>query len=274
MEQEINQCIDAPDTRDWKFSEFIKFQEFAQWNNLVRLEDLVKIQNQWSVWACSDFGMTHIVNWYNVKEWKDNWQQYKQLDAMIRWNNWDKVASLQGWLKRAKKEWLIDWRLRLDWNTVDEMNKQVRQALNELWKLIYTWNSNWDWTKTKTTKILQFRTDWKFVWHCWDIVKEVEYMWKLIYRCPNSYWEWRSDKWYFHLDPKDILKIYSKYVVLDHDDSNVFKYFKALQYAKESIRVLKKLYPLSDRPVQEFFEKAWVGKFLMTYYKLTDADII
>jgi len=270
---EVNNAIDAPDSRDRKFSEYLSLEEYAQGNSLTWLEDLVKIQNQGSVGACTDFGITHISNGYNVKERYDHGETYPQLDAMKLWNEGDKIPSLQAGLKRHKKRWLISGRMIADGKTVDEMNNQVRRAIKEMGKLIYSWCSKGDRSLTRKNKILTFRTDNQFVGHCRDIVNEVEYAWEMMYKAPNSYGDKRWDKGYFYVRKLDIMRIYSKYIVIDKDDSGLFEYYKALQLAKNFIKAGKEFYKFAPADLQLWLEGLKISEKLMLRFKFTEQDL-
>lgn len=268
-----NDAIDVPDSRDYPFEEFLAFKEFAQGNPIpIWMEDVVKIQNQWSVWACTRFWMTHISNGYNCYERQQNGKVYDQLDAMTEWEKWDKVLTLQNALKQFKKEWLIDGYCSIKNSyPTDKMIEMVDIAI-DIWKLIYTWSLKWD--RSKIGRYLEYvdRTDSKVNWHAFGLVKSVIFKGKKMYKLPNSWGDKWWDEWYFYLDPEDLPLLYTKYVVLDKDDREVFKYFEALQYAKQIVKDCKKLY-WTNPPSEVAMKIHEMADFLRQFYKFSDSEL-
>lgn len=215
MVKEINQCIDIPDSRDYTRE---NFEEFALGNSKIRPKDKVIVQNQWSVWACTRFGITHVVNGNNLLEYSDAWFVYNQINAMDVWNRSDKSILLQSAVNQMKNEWLIAWYVRP--KTIEQMKKSL-----DLWYFIYTGSNNWDWGKTRSTKIYALRTDGKIVWHAYAIVWYNDVWWIAI----NSYWPKRWDKWYFTIPFEYTDKLFTKYSIIDK--ANNFSEFKVKEKA-------------------------------------------
>lgn len=264
-------CIDAPDNRDYPYDERVGFksimEEAKATPNYIRDENKVTIQNQWSVGACTRFALVHLINAYNIKEYELNWEKYTQLDAMEVWNRGDKQLTLQAALKQAVSEWLI-----AGYTTIVKtrpLEKQI-QLINEAldgWKLIYSGSLSCNRSKTKQTK--QFTYDpTRKNGHAHGIVKKNPFgnYFGYRYMSPNSRGASRWDKWYFHTDPADIKYRYTKYVIIDQDDSAKFKLFKAIQKAKQIKPLCSDLYALGDQVIKTYFEKIQIGKFLSDQY--------
>lgn len=221
MVKEINQCIDAPDSRDYCWE---NFEEFANGKTKQRPQDDVTVQNQGSVWACTRFGIVHIVNGNNILEYKKEWYNYQQIDAMEVWLRGNQQPYLQIALKQMKDEWLIQWYVVV--NTEEQMKKAL-----DMWYFIYTGSSNWDWTATKKSKIYSTRADGKFVWHAFALVWYNTTGWIAI----NSYWPKWANKGYFTIPFKYTSSLYTRYAIIDKTDN--FAIFKV----KEKAFTLQKL---------------------------------
>jgi hypothetical protein len=204
-----------PDSKDYSRT---SFEEFASGWDKQRPRDIVVVQNQWNVWACTRFGITHVVNGNNILEYSKEWLTYSQIDAMDVWNRGNKSLTLQSALKQMISEWLIEWYVQP--KTIEQIKASI-----DGWYYIYTGSSNCDWWKTKLSKVYVLRTDWKFVWHAYALVWYTDVWWLAI----NSRWPTRADKWYFTIPFEYTDKLYTKYSIIDKSDN--FEQFKVKEKA-------------------------------------------
>ena len=233
LDYQDNLCLDTPDSRDYSAEDYQEVAMGIEWKK--RPEDKVEVQNQGKEWACTRFWLTHVNNGQNIIEYEANWSEYTQIKAIDVWNRSNKVLSLQSALAQFKTEWLIEGWVRIDRYPSDKAKAiiQMKQAI-DMWNFVYTWSESWDWSKTwKKPYIYQLRTDWKIVGHAWSIVEydDTTQMFKAI----NSRWPTRWDKGYFYVPYEMIDKLFSKYCIIDKDNSDIFKNFKRKQKAKELV---------------------------------------
>jgi len=146
-----------------------------------------------------------------------------------------------------KKELKIDWRVTIPNTTeINEMNRQMKKAL-DLWKFIYTWSWNWDRQTTGKTWIYTLRTDGKFVGHAWSIIDYDDTKW---YLAINSFGKDRWVGWYFRLPFELANRIYSKNVIIDHND-NLFSQVVVKAKAINIIKACQSYYPTTDTVSQQ-----------------------
>lgn len=263
---EENNCYDMPDNRDYPFDEYI---EFAEWIEKKRPYNDLIVYNQWATPACTRYALMHIVNAQNIIEYKENWQIYEQIDPITIRTNWNKIKSLQSALSEVRRLWLIEWSAKIFYKNETELLQSMKKAI-DMWMYIYTGSSNGDWAKIKQTGIYTIRTDWKFVWHAWDIIDYDDT--KQAFKCINSYWNKRWLKWYFRLPYPMITKIYSKYPIIDKDDSWKFQIFKDKQKAKQVAKLNKELY--TTAPNQDMKDTLHeTNNKLRLYYDFTDKEL-
>ena len=227
-----NYCVDTPSPKDYPAQEYIEMALGAgDPVNFPYKEEIV--WDQWQTGACSRFGITHGNNGQNILEWIRNWLTYAQLNPMDVWNRSDKSIALLSALGQFKTEWLI-----VGYTAVPRIPSDksaalmtMKQAL-DLGQFIYTGSDNGNWVLTGTKPyIYTLRTDWRIVGHCWCIVgyDNATQLFKVI----NSRWPTWGDKGYFYLRFEDIDKIFTKYCLIDKDDSQIFARFKRQQKAKQ-----------------------------------------
>jgi len=265
-------AYDKPESRDFPFQDY---NEFARSENEIekRPKQKMKIQNQWWTPACTIYAATHILNAMNIIEDKKLWLNRDQIDpASLRTQfcaeRWDysSWSSIQTIANRMKKKWYISWYVTIK-NEEDNsiVERQVDSAL-AMWKFIYTWSAHWDRPAIQKTGEYSERADWKFVGHAWDIVierKDWDY-----YRCLNSYWENRWPYWwYFKLHKSFLNKIYSKLLLIDKDDSNMFSRFEEIQKIKQAVALLRQVYNSTTLDsVKNYLEKEQFGKNFSEIY--------
>ena len=233
IDYQDNLCIDVPSSNDYDAWEF---QEMAMGTDVIKFpQDKVIVWDQWNVWACTRFWLTHLNNGQNVLEYERNWQEYKQLNPMDERNKSNKVLSLQDALTQFKTEWLIEGYVRIDRFPKDKPTAilQMKQAI-DMGHFVYTGSDNWNWQATwKKPYIYTLRTDGKIVGHAWSIIAYDDE--KQLFKVINSWWPTWGDKWYFYLPYELIDKIFSKYCIIDKDNSWVFTKFKNQQQASQLV---------------------------------------
>lgn len=265
-------AYDQPEKRDYPFQDY---DEFARSEEKVqkRPKDELKVQNQWWTPACTMYWATHIVNAMNIIEDKKLGLDRKQVDPADLWNqfcaergnyvSWATIQSIAVWMK--KKGYISGFVTIDNWAELSVIEKQVDQAL-AMWNFIYTGSRSGDWAKIKKTGIYSERADGKFVWHARDIVierKEWDY-----YICLNSYGEERWPlKWYFKLHRNDLKKIYSKLILIDKDDSNLFGRFEEIQKVKQAVNLLRQVHASTTLDwVKNYLEKLQMWEHFSTIY--------
>jgi hypothetical protein len=196
-----------------------------------------------SCWCC---GITHISNAMNICEYNSYGRTYNQLSPELWWLEYLKEnpqaqyewSSLQNWLKWAKNKELISW-YSVVWDI-----ESAKNAIDNN-RLIYTGSLNWDWVKVKEQKIYWNKE--KSYWHLFCIVSYNN----LWFIAVNSWW---PDNWYF-LIPYDLWNtLYTKYVVTDQVDLNVYEKYKHL---KE--RISKMNYLTYYKEYTKVKDKYWIN---------------
>lgn len=228
-----NLCFDSPDTRDYSAQQYIDMAMGTE--SYERPTKEVIIQDQKKTSACTRYASVVINNGQNINEYNKNWQKYDQIDPLIVWNRGNKNLTLTSALSQLKTEGLIAGRTAIKKVPSDKSQAilTMKQAI-DMGNYIFTWSDNGDWGKTWTAPFTYtLRTDGRIVWHAWAIVTYDES--KQMFKCPNSRWPKRWDKWYFRLRYEDIDKIFTKYCIIDKDDSWVFAKFARKQKAIELV---------------------------------------
>jgi len=193
--------------------------EYAEWLSKWKIADKYKIKvrnqnaNQDTLKWCSAYWLTGIYNWYQLREYDENWIEFEQEDPRWKWlafqaerwypNSW---ASLQEMMSFFKKRGLIDGYVKS--TTVQE----CRNAINN-WCLIYTWSNKCNWSKTSKAK--KFVYDPNGAAHCF-FIEDFNDEWFIAV---NSFWENRWDNGRFTIPFDDYGNIYSTYAIIDHDDT-------------------------------------------------------
>ena len=100
----------------------ITWEEYAEWGTGKRIADKYKIKvwnqnaNKDTLKWCSAYWLTWIFNWYQLREYDENWIEFEQEDPRWKWlafqaergypNSW---ASLQDMMSFFRRRGLIDW---------------------------------------------------------------------------------------------------------------------------------------------------------------------
>lgn len=259
-------AFDSPDSRDYKFEDFLEYAEW-EWKKWEWPEQEIKVFNQGSQPSCTVHAAMHCINALNLNEDRVNWYPPReQIDPSTIWeqycaergdyNSWSSIQTIASWMKR---KWYIEWYVTLSNDvSLEKMQDQLDKALT-MW-VIYTGSAWGDWNKIKKTGIYSESNPKYFMWHARNIViiaKEWDY-----YKCMNSYWENRWPyKWYFLLHKNDINKIYSKILFIDKDDSALFKNFIEIQKIKQAINLFRVVYHTTTNvKLQQFLESVQMGK--------------
>ena len=270
-----NVPLDRPTKQDYQF--FIPDSYWA-WEPLWRPKDKIKLQDQHQTPACGCFWGYHIVNANNINEDTVNWWNREQITIMNKWNEFCKErwysnhgTDLQTFAAWMKNKLDIDGYSTIS-NTLsqEEQVKKIRQALS-LWKFIYTGSQHWDWGYAWSTGIYKTRTDGKIVWHLYALVMDVPE--KQAFLCPNSWGTDRGEDWYFYLPYSEIKNIYTKLVIFDKDDSGLFLKIKEKSQAMEWVRQLKKIYAITQLPLNDKKLCKSLADSLRIIYWFTDKDL-
>lgn len=257
-------CIDSPSKKDYTLEDFPELLDTksADWISNKFPDKTFTVFNQKSTPGCTRYWLWHIINAYNITEREKQWDIFTQIDPLEPWNRfcsqrwyYNTGSSLQSALDQWKKELYITWYI-----AVNDVEK-AKLAIDK-WLYIYTGSSNGDWTTTKKTGTYTKRTDWKFVWHAWNIIDRDSIKW---FKCTNSYWpDWGKEKWFFWL-PYDMWdETYTKYIIIDKDDTGYFNMKKNIIKAKELLMTLKEFYTYSPKETQDVISA--LGKRLRIDY--------
>lgn len=201
----------------WKYD--IQWEDYVEWAKGKKFPwKKLKVRNQNAykdtVSGCWVYGLTYIYNGNQINEFEDKWIEFEQEDPRWkwytfqaeRWNPWNVWSSLQECMSFFKKRWLIDWYVKC--NTIEE----CKNALNN-WCWIYTWTTKCNWKQAKANKEFAYDPNWAA--HCIAIVDYDDTGFISI----NSFGEYWWDKWYFHINYDMFDNLFSKYAIVDHDDS-------------------------------------------------------
>lgn len=209
----LNAVYDNPSEHD------ILWEEYAEWLSKWKLADKYKIKvrnqnaNNDTLKWCSAYGLTGIYNWYQLREYDENWIEFEQDDPRRKWlafqaergypNSW---ASLQDMMSFFKRRWLIGWYARC--KTVEECKNAINNGF-----LIYTWSNKCSWSKTSKAKKFVYDTSWAA--HCFFVENYSDEGFTAV----NSFWETWWDNGRFTIPFDDYWNIYSTYAIIDHDDT-------------------------------------------------------
>lgn len=268
MIKPITWCFDVPDKRDFPFSEFEGFIEWLPVDKKRPYNDIVKF-NQENLPACTRYALMHINNAQNFLEYKENWLPYVQIDPKDERAKWNQVKSLQAALAQAKKEWLITWYLVLDWDTPEKLIEQTRKAIS-LWMYVYTGSDNCNWSETGKTGLYTVTTK-SAVWHARPIIDFTDDA-RLFHELNSRWADWWPKWWYFDLKYEDIDKTFTRYAIIDKDDSGKFDWFKRQQKAEQFVRLAKELRAKeTELSHQEALNNA--ANAMRESYKFTDKNL-
>lgn len=264
--EELYDALDAADSRAYKFSDF---EDVLEWDGKTFPYDKEIMFDQKETPACTRYGVTLLSNGANILEWQRHWKDYAQIDPAIIWRRSNKVKTLQAAMDQMKKEKLIKAYLMID--------KKWQEGLNQLKKAIdfglflYTWSSNWDRTKTWTTK-RYVKNKNKFIGHAWGIVWYSDETQE--FKCINSFGKERGDQGYFYLPYSLVFTpgFYTIHAIVDVDNSSYFDDSIEKQWAKQIVRDAKKIYEnTKNKDVQK--KVGGIATFFRTTYKFTDSDL-
>jgi C1A family cysteine protease len=96
---------------------------------------------------------------------------------------------------------------------------------------------------------------------------------KQAFLCPNSWGTDRGEDWYFYLPYSEIKNIYTKLVIFDKDDSGLFLKIKEKSQAMEWVRQLKKIYAITQLPLNDKKLCKSLADSLRIIYWFTDKDL-
>lgn len=269
MDQELRvfNCIDVPDSRDFKFDDFLDFAE--GWTDKVtkRPYDKLTVQDQWQIWACTDFACGHLSNANNINEYINNGYEYDQVDLMNFWNAHDRIPALQSAMKRWRTAGYIQWNMVVPKSiNIDETVAKVRKVFS-LWMWIYTWSADGMWNTWKAPYNYVKSTDGKRRGHARDIVDDQPSARRFV--CLTSFWPKRWDKGYFYLPYEDLQSTYSLNAIIDKDDSGVFAAFKKNQVVAQWLQTAAtKIYPDAPAQAKALFDQRQISHNLKPIYWL------
>jgi len=255
-------AVDKSDSRDYLYADYM--HEYAT-GKLWPIRDTLinKIYDQFdqssTYKACTCYWLWIINNWNNLAEYWSKWFDYEQQDPKwlrhtfqsTRWypNKW---SSLQEMMRFYKKMWLIDWYMRA--NTIEECKHAIDNGF-----LIYTWTKSCNWRETSKKKAFVYKKNWW--WHCFSIVWYND-KWFIA---ANSFGTDRWDAWYFTIPYDDYKYLYSKYVIIDKDDTWTLK---NLEYQREFQKAIELWITNWDRPNDKASRKEVAVMIYRLYKKL------
>ena len=214
--------IDSPDEKD------IPYEVLFWWENDNSNKIDERIVNKYitifnqnedrkTYMACWCYWIYHISNILNILEYWKQWLPYNEINPSIPWIEYLKEnpqaqytwSSLQTWLNKLTKNWLISWYTKL--TTIEEWKNAI-----DSWRWIYTWSMNWDWNKVKTNKIYWVKD--KSYWHLFCIYWYNDFWFLAI----NSYWK---NDWIFTIPYEYWDTLYSRYAISDKKDLWDFSFY-------------------------------------------------
>lgn len=212
-----NATCDEPSKYDILWSEYA-WEEYWEWGK-GKLADKYKIKvrnqnaNTDTTKACSCYGLTWVYNWYQLREYDENWIEFEQEDPRRKWlafqaergypNKW---ASLQDMMSFFKKRGLIDWYVKC--KNVQECKNAINNGF-----LVYTWSNKCNWSKAWKAKEFVYDVNWAA--HLFFIENYNDNGFIAV----NSFWEKWGDNGRFTIPFDQYWNIYSTYAIIDHDDS-------------------------------------------------------
>lgn len=257
----IDSCIETPDNRDYKFENLI--EEYAEGETIHKKRpDNTTVFNQGKTPMCTWYSLTHIYNWENINEYKNNWMVFTEKDPWDFEDTWDR--SINNRLLEFKRAGMIEWYTTIEKTNTNKVNL-IKNAI-DLGMFISTGSNNWDWLKIKTKKSYVVRTDGKRVWHAWCIVDYDDT--KQSFKCKNSWWPQWGDGWYFWLPYSMVYNIYGCYPVIDKDETGKFKRFKLKEKAKQLVNIAKDIYTNWDNATKQFLESVQIWTWFTKNYDL------
>lgn len=270
-------AFDSPTSRDYSFDSYISlkdmsWEETAKWLS-VNIKEKLSIQNQWQTPACTMFSWIHVVNANNIVEDSLFWVNRKQIDAAQKWLafcaerkdyiSWSSIQTNADWLKKNN---LISWYVTIKrWLPLEESIPQMKKAL-DMWYFIATGSASGNWNRIKQTWIYEERTDGYFVWHARCIVWYEEDN----FRAVNSYWpqRWKYNGM-FKVPFNQVKYLYSKLILLDFNDKNIFDKLQEVEKVKQALGLLRDIYRLADIPVKKYLESLQLWKKFSELYNTT-----
>jgi hypothetical protein len=249
------QAVDTTDTRDYIYEDIYMKDH---WNGIkagpIWDTAKMKIYNQFdqtsTYKACSCYGLWWVYNGNNVEEYWQKEIEFEQEDPknkrfpfQAKRGRPNEGASLQNMMKFYIKRERIEWYLKV--NTEDGMKNAIDNQF-----LIYSGTKYASWRKTWA--------EWKFVyyknwgWHCFFIVWYDD-----IGRiCVNSFGKKRGKDWYFTVPYADTKYLFTRYAIVDHDDTGVLKNMEYQKEILESIALWLTDWTRPKEPASR--EEVWV----------------
>lgn len=255
----IDACVDIPTENDYRFEDM----EFADGDVIKKRPENTTVFNQWQTPMCTYYAAMHVSNAQNILEYASVWETYTEIDPWKFFID-NRPHSVQDRAMQMRELGFILWYTTISNNRADKLGDIKKAIDNGLF--ISTGSNNGDWTKTKKTKIYTLRTDWKIVWHAWDMVSYDDNT-KLI-KCKNSRWPGRCDKWYFYLRYEDVYKVYSCLAFIDKSNTEALLRAKNKSKARLLVDSAKSLYNDADEETKKFLESIQLGKRFTEKYWL------
>lgn len=228
--------IDIPDDRDWVYEDcledIVEGDTKASWDR-----NIMKVYNQFdqasTYKACGSYSLWVIYNWNNIHEYAKHWIDFEQENPKNKWLSFQASrgypnigSSLQENMNFYRKMWWIDATARID--TLQGMKNALKN-----WAFIYTGSSKCSRPKASQQKRFVYDTNWAP--HAFSIIADEPATREFI--AINSFWVSRWDKWYFAIPYSDIEHLFTRYAIIDKDDTWLIKNLKYEQEFKEAVEL-------------------------------------
>lgn len=279
LKSQLDFCIDQPDSGEYSFQEYL-LERGEEWRGTkIRLEEYFKVLNQKLTPMCSYYWVIAGVNMNNIREDLDTeWQIVRdQIDPTQK--PVDNIRNLFTRVNNARKEWLIEWFVsiaRVGDNTPtgvmtkERRLKEIKTAIG-MWYPVITWTYNVKRTHWMSP-ILKMGDDngWHIFCLSWKdrAYKSTGNLLKFV----NSFGKERWDEGYWYIKEEDIDKLFTCYVLIDKQDSEFFKKYKANRKVMELITKGKEVYQeaVNSKNLEAVKYLEWIqlSKSLTKIYKL------
>lgn len=210
--------FDNPRPTDWKREDVFGDEAGDGAGQNTKWPQWIKLFNQnldkRTLKACWGYGITHLHNWEQMNEWKDNGVVFIEEDPK---NYRFRFQQLRGWKNIGSSiqehlDFMRNVERSIEWsvlcNTEDQMKKAIDRGC-----YIFTGSRLCDRTKTWKTGI--FANVWSAPWHLFAIIG-YDNKWFIA---PNSFGESWGDKWYFHIPYGYKKYLFSCNAIIDSDST-------------------------------------------------------